>query len=154
VLDASGRLVAHPDISLVLRGDDDPAAARLRICRLATIGGGEVSRPAMPRAAGLSPRWRRSQARTGRPLSSSRPPRHSARSGSVLAHRSTAVRRRDLCLPAGLRPCPPDDRAHSPSEEGAERIGAGQFDHKINISTGDELEELASRFNDMADSWL
>ena len=30
VLDRSGRLVAHPDISLVLRGDDDPAAARLK----------------------------------------------------------------------------------------------------------------------------
>ncbi|MBV8590687.1 MAG: HAMP domain-containing protein, partial [Acetobacteraceae bacterium] len=36
-------------------------------------------------------------------------------------------------------------------EHGAERIGAGQFDHKIDISTGDELEELASRFNEMAE---
>ena len=35
-------------------------------------------------------------------------------------------------------------------EEGAERIGAGRFDHKIEISTGDELEGLARRFNDMA----
>jgi class 3 adenylate cyclase len=35
-------------------------------------------------------------------------------------------------------------------EQGAERIGAGQFDHKIDISTGDELEGLAQRFNDMA----
>ncbi len=36
-------------------------------------------------------------------------------------------------------------------EQGAERIGAGQFDHKIAISTGDELEGLAARFNHMAD---
>ena len=35
-------------------------------------------------------------------------------------------------------------------EQGAERIGAGRFDHKIAISTGDELERLAMRFNDMA----
>jgi adenylate cyclase len=35
-------------------------------------------------------------------------------------------------------------------EEGAERIGAGRFDHKIAISTGDELERLAVRFNEMA----
>jgi adenylate cyclase len=35
-------------------------------------------------------------------------------------------------------------------EEGAERIGAGHFDHKIAISTGDELELLAVRFNEMA----
>ena len=36
-------------------------------------------------------------------------------------------------------------------EQGAERIGAGQFDHRIDISTGDELEGLAARFNHMAD---
>jgi len=35
-------------------------------------------------------------------------------------------------------------------EEGAERIGAGQFDHRIEIRSGDELERLASRFNQMA----
>ena len=40
VLDHSGRLVAHPDISLVLRGDDDPAAARLKELQRATIAGG------------------------------------------------------------------------------------------------------------------
>jgi hypothetical protein len=44
VLDRSGRLVAHPDISLVLRGDDDPAAARLKDLQKATIGaGGETA---------------------------------------------------------------------------------------------------------------
>jgi class 3 adenylate cyclase len=35
-------------------------------------------------------------------------------------------------------------------EEGTERIGAGQFDHRINIATGDEFERLATRFNRMA----
>src|SRR6266436_5742825 len=39
VLDRSGRPVAHPDISLVLRGDDDPAAARLKALQQATIAG-------------------------------------------------------------------------------------------------------------------
>src|SRR6185436_9108484 len=34
--------------------------------------------------------------------------------------------------------------------EGAAQIGAGQFAHKINISTGDELESLADSFNQMA----
>lgn len=31
-----------------------------------------------------------------------------------------------------------------------QRIGAGEFDHRITISSGDELEQLASRFNEMA----
>src|SRR5206468_3739510 len=41
VLDRSGRLVAHPDISLVLRGDDDPAAARLKELQQAMTAAGE-----------------------------------------------------------------------------------------------------------------
>jgi signal transduction histidine kinase len=36
--------------------------------------------------------------------------------------------------------------------EGAERIAAGQFDHRIVAVTGDEIEDLANRFNSMADS--
>src|SRR6185437_2636361 len=44
VLDRSGRLVAHPDISLVLRGDCGPAAARLKALQRAAIaGGGETA---------------------------------------------------------------------------------------------------------------
>jgi class 3 adenylate cyclase len=35
-------------------------------------------------------------------------------------------------------------------EAGAGRIGTGQFDHKITIDSGDELERLADRFNLMA----
>ena len=34
-------------------------------------------------------------------------------------------------------------------EEGAERIGAGNLDQKIDVRTGDELEALADRFNRM-----
>jgi methyl-accepting chemotaxis protein len=35
-------------------------------------------------------------------------------------------------------------------EDGVERVGAGQFDHRITIASGDELEQLANRFNQMA----
>ena len=35
-------------------------------------------------------------------------------------------------------------------EDGVARIGAGQFDHRITLSTNDEFERLASRFNEMA----
>ena len=35
-------------------------------------------------------------------------------------------------------------------EDGAARIGAGQFDHRIELATGDEFEQLATRFNEMA----
>jgi HAMP domain-containing protein len=36
-------------------------------------------------------------------------------------------------------------------EDGVERVGAGQFDHRIAIASGDELEQLANRFNQMAE---
>ncbi|MEK1889264.1 MAG: adenylate/guanylate cyclase domain-containing protein, partial [Phyllobacterium sp.] len=35
-------------------------------------------------------------------------------------------------------------------EDGTNKIGAGQFEHRIDIHTGDELERLAGRFNQMA----
>lgn len=35
-------------------------------------------------------------------------------------------------------------------EQGATTIGSGQFDHRIHIDSGDELEALADRFNIMA----
>ena len=35
-------------------------------------------------------------------------------------------------------------------EDGLSRIGAGQFDHRIHLATGDEFERLATRFNEMA----
>src|SRR5271157_73504 len=35
-------------------------------------------------------------------------------------------------------------------EEGTERIGAGQFEHRIRIRTGDEFQRLADSFNAMA----
>ena len=36
-------------------------------------------------------------------------------------------------------------------EDGVERIGMGQFDHRIRIKSHDELEQLAIRFNQMAE---
>lgn len=35
-------------------------------------------------------------------------------------------------------------------EDGARRIGRGQFDHRIALTSGDELQRLATRFNEMA----
>ncbi len=35
-------------------------------------------------------------------------------------------------------------------EDGVTKIGAGHFDHRINLKTNDEFERLATRFNEMA----
>jgi adenylate cyclase len=152
VLDRSGRLVAHPDISLVLRGENDPAAARLKALQQAAVaGGGETADgtdaqghtviAAMAPVAG--PDWmtfveepaseaftpiRAELGRTGFLLLG----------GAVFAVLLGYLLARRMVGPIRLL------------EEGAEHIGAGRFDHKIAISTGDEFERLAGRFNEMA----
>ena len=153
VLDHSARLVAHPDISLVLRGDDDPAAARLKDLQKAAHGGGGQTadgvnaegRPVIAAMAPIpGPGW---TAFVEQPTSEAFGPIRAAlwRTGLLLLTGAMFA----ACLAYFLA-----DRMAGPIrllEQGAERIGAGQFDHKIDISTGDELEGLAARFNHMAD---
>jgi class 3 adenylate cyclase len=153
VLDRAGRLVAHPDISLVLRGDDDPAAARLKELQKATIGaGGEIAdavdaegRSVIAAMAPIpGPDW---MALVEQPASEALGPIRAALwrtgllllAGAAFAALLAYLLARRMAGPIRLL------------ERGAERIGAGQFDHKIAISTGDELEGLAVRFNHMAD---
>jgi class 3 adenylate cyclase len=152
VLDRAGRLVAHPDISLVLRGDDDPAAARLKDLQQATIArGGETAeavnaegRPVIAAMAPIpGPDW---MAFVEQPAAEAFTPIRAALwrtgflllAGAIFAATLGYLLARRMTGPIRLL------------EEGAERIGAGHFDHKIDISTGDELEGLAARFNHMA----
>jgi len=142
VLDSSGRLVAHPDISLVLRGDDDPAAARLKQLQQAAIeGGGETAegidaehRAVIAAMAPIpGPDW---MAVVEQPAAEALTPIREAlwRTGLLLlvgtlfAATLAYFMARRMAGPIALL------------EKGAEEIGAGHFDHKIEISTGDELQ--------------
>ena len=152
VLDHSGRLVAHPDISLVLRGDGDPAAARLKqLQRAAIAGGGETAagsnaenRQVIAATAPIpGPDW---MAFVEQPAAEALTPIRAALwrtgllllAGALFAAGLAYLLARRMTGPIALL------------EKGAEEIGAGHFDHKIQISTGDELEGLARRFNEMA----
>jgi class 3 adenylate cyclase len=152
VLDRPGRLVAHPDISLVLRGEGDLSAARLKQLQQAAIaGGGETAKgidaegrsviAAMAPIPG--PDW---MAVVEQPSAEALTPIRAAlwRTGLLLlagasfAAMLAYLLARRMTGPIALL------------EKGAEQIGAGHFDHKIEIATGDELEGLARRFNEMA----
>ena len=152
VLDGAGRLVAHPDISLVLRGENDPAATRLKELQQATIaGGGETiegrdagHRTVVAAMASIpGPDW---TAFVEQPASEAFTPLRAALwrtallllAGAALAAALGYLLARRMTGPIRLL------------GQGAAAIGAGHFDHKIDIATGDELEVLATRFNEMA----
>jgi len=151
-LDREGHLVAHPDISLLLRGDDDAALAALRRLQQASIAAGNEAvtgadaghRTVLAAAARVAgPDW---MAFVEQPTEEALAPLRQALwrtgvlvlLGTLFAAALALLLARRMSGPIRLL------------EQGAARIGAGQFDQLIHISTGDELERLAARFNQMA----
>jgi class 3 adenylate cyclase len=152
VTDRSGRLVAHPDITEVLRGTGAATAAGLRALRakIAATGGtvavqrhdGDAVLAAMAPIAGVE--W---TVFVEQPVAEALAPIHAAlwRTGGLMLAGT---------LLAGLLAYGLARRMTGPIrllEEGTERIGAGHFGHRIEIRSGDELERLAFRFNQMAE---
>ena len=152
VVDQAGRLIAHRDISKVLRGTDENTAAVLRRLRgaIAAVGGEATmarnaeNEPVVTTMASIpSVGWtvfvEQPQAEAFAPLYASL-----WRTGGLLLAATVFAAALAYWL-AG--------RMTGPIrllEDGTDKIGAGQFDHRINIATGDELERLAARFNQMA----
>jgi adenylate cyclase len=152
VLDGPGRLVAHPDISLVLRGADETMLKPFQAARqaveptstgFATSRDTEGNRIAVAAAPISGPDW---TVVVEQPLSEAFGPMYAAlwRTGSLLL---AGVAFAGLLAYALARRMTEPIRQ---LEDGTERIGAGQFDHRIDIRTGDEFQRLADSFNAMA----
>ncbi|WP_019196674.1 cache domain-containing protein [Afipia birgiae] len=151
VLDKPGRLVAHPDISLVLRADENAQRPlqNLRAAILAQPGqaaagqdiAGKTVLAAMAQIPGVD--W---SVIVKQPVAEAFGPIYAALwrtaalliAGAALAAILAYWLTQRMIGPIRLL------------EEGVPRIGAGQFDHRINLTTSDEFERLATRFNEMA----
>jgi adenylate cyclase len=152
VVDKPGRIIAHPDITVVLRGTDDRTSLMLlRLREAIAAAGGEaittkkaegesvvVAMAPIPEAG-----W---TVFVEQPVSEAFAPIFLAlwRTGGLLL--AGAAIAAALAYWLARRMTGPIHLL----EQGAERIGAGQFDYRIDVSTGDELERLATRFNRMA----
>src|SRR5438874_7105219 len=150
VVDSGGRLIAHPDISLVLRNTDMSRLAQVRSARAGSSA--EAVREADDSAG--------AQVLTGyapvnplgwfvfveTPIEEAYGPlyRAIARTGYVLLGALALAFVAGMFL-AGRMVVP-----IQALRVGAARLGSGDLGQRINIKTGDEVEALANQFNDMA----
>jgi signal transduction histidine kinase len=153
VVDAAGRLIAHPDISLVLRNTDVSQLVQVRSARAKVAGNdGEQVQEAedieghkvLTASAPVAPLGWVVFVET--PIEEAYAPLYTSieRTGFVLlgalalAFAAGMFLARRLVVPIqALR-------------AGAARIGSGDLGQRIAIKTGDEVEALADQFNDMA----
>jgi len=150
VVDARGRLIAHPEISLVLRNTDVSGLAQVRSGRvkpdmeeaqIARDLKGERVLAAHAMATPLN--W---LVVVEVPESEANAPLYAIIvrtvvvlvAGLVLALLAALLLARLMVVPVQAL------------SAGAARIGAGALDHRIDIRTGDELEALGEQLNDMA----
>jgi signal transduction histidine kinase/CheY-like chemotaxis protein len=152
VVGPEGRLIAHPDISMVLRNTDLSQLPQVKAARGSTPGRIPPSQSALD----LHGNKILTTHTVAKPLNwlvfvelpeqEANAPLYEAIAtwlavtllGLVLALVSALLLARHMVVPI---------RAIA---DGAERIGTGALDHRIKIRTGDELEALAERFNRMA----
>lgn len=148
VVSREGDLIAHPDISLVLQKRNLKQLGQVTAA-LADTPGPLAAQPNLagkqvfPAYAGISDLgW---AVLVERPASEANAPLYASMfrtSLLLIVGLGLAVFASLLIGRRVLRPV-------QTLREGAARIGAGALDHRIDIHTGDELEELADEFNQM-----
>ncbi len=152
VLDDRGRLIAHPDISLVLQQTDFSNLPQVRAARAATedrasalafTGRDLKNSDVLSAYASISPLgWK---VFVDRPTKEAFAPLYSSllRTGALLlAGLLISVVASLILVRRMVNPI----RA---LQAGAAKIGAGELDHRISVATGDELEALGADFNNM-----
>ena len=152
VVDRRGRLIAHPDISLVLRNTDMTRLAQVQ----AAQRGAAASEDEIPTATDLQGRTVLTAFAPVAPLGWTvfveLPVGEAYQPLVASIQRSALVLLAALCLAAvagiflARRMVVPIQALRT----GAARIGRGDLSQRIVVKTGDELEALADQFNDMA----
>jgi signal transduction histidine kinase len=151
VVGSQGRLIAHPDISLVLRNTDMSKLAQVQAARTGNMDAADALRGS-PNIQGQEV------------LTASAPiaplgwtmfvelPVKEAYASLYQALQRLAIVLAGASIFAVLAGVFLARRMVGPIQAlraGAERIGGGDFAQRISIKTGDELEGLANQFNDM-----
>jgi signal transduction histidine kinase/DNA-binding response OmpR family regulator len=156
VVDAQGRLIAHPDISLVLRNTDMSKLAQVRAARAGASGGEDASASPVQESENIEGRKVLTAYARVAPLGWLMFVELPA--GEAYAPLYAALKRLGFVLLAALciavlagmflagRMVGPIQALRT----GAARLGSGDLSQRIAVKTGDELEALADQFNAMA----
>jgi two-component system NtrC family sensor kinase len=156
VVDAQGRLIAHPDISLVLRNTDMSKLAQVRAARAGASGGEGASASPVQEAENIEGRKVLTAYAPVTPLGwlvFVELPAEEAYAPLYAALQRLAFVLLGALAFAVLAGMFLAGRMVGPIQAlraGAARIGRGDLGQRITIKTGDELEALADQFNDMA----
>ena len=153
VVDAKGRLIAHPDISLVLRNTDLNRLAQVRAARKGIV---ETPDEEIQVAQDMQGRQVLTAYAPVAPLGWTvfvdLPVEEAYAPLIASVKRTSMLLFAALCLAAlggmflAYRMVVPVRALRA----GAARIGSGDLTQRISVNTGDELEALADQFNDMA----
>ena len=152
VVGPQGRLIAHPDISLVLRNTD---MSRLLQVQAAQAGGSGVDPESLQGTRNIQGQEVLTASAPIAPLGWTmfvELPVEEAYASLYLALQRLALVLAAASIFAVLAGIFLARRMVGPIQAlraGAERIGSGDFAQRISINTGDELEGLANQFNDM-----
>src|SRR3954464_14101770 len=152
VVDAQGRLIAHPDISLVLRNTD---MSKLAQVQAAQARGADITPDALQGALNIQGQEVLTASAPIAPLGWTmfvELPVKEAYASLYQALQRLAILLLLASIFAVLAGIFLAHRMVGPIQAlraGAARIGGGDFAQRINIKTGDELEGLANQFNDM-----
>jgi signal transduction histidine kinase/DNA-binding NarL/FixJ family response regulator len=153
VVDDSGRLIAHRDISLVLRNSDLSHLTQVQAARA-----GEGRAPPESDGVALDPQGRRVLTAHAAitppgwlvfaelPLDEAFAPVYASLIATGLVLLASLV----LAVLASLMLARKMVTPIRALQIGASRIGKGELDHRITFKTGDELQALGDQFNSMA----
>jgi signal transduction histidine kinase/HAMP domain-containing protein len=164
VVDGTGYLIADPDIGLVLRKTDLSGLEQVKAAfapgaddSLAMLAKDPAGKEVLTAYAPIEPaREKAGQARTGalgwkvfveQPVSEV----YSALDATILRTVALMIAGLVFSALAAMWLARSMVRPINILQEGAQRIGAGDLDQKIDVRTGDELEALAGQFNRMTD---
>jgi len=155
VVDSRGQLIAHPDISLVLKKSDFSALPHVQAARTALRGGGGAAEPATIAQDQQGRQVLTAYARIA-PLGwlvFVEQPLVEAFEGiraSIIRAAVLILMGVGLSVIASLVLARRMVKPIQALQAGAARIGAGELGHRIEVKTGDELETLADQFNQAA----